>query len=303
VAEIASSGRIGIVTVLFNGEDVLDDFFASLARQHHQDFRLYVIDNSPSPSGLEKARRLAAQHGIAAEFVFNDANLGVAKGNNQGIVAALRDGCRYVLLSNNDIDFPPDTLSLLLAQMALGEVAATPKIMYHGTNDLVWFAGGRIDAWTMRTPHIGMRCADHGQFDQPGYTEYAPTCFMLLDPVVFERIGLMDERYFVYYDDTDFVWRMSRAGLRIRYVPDAVVQHKVSTSTGGERSAFSVYYTNRNRIYFIRKNLRGLQRACALGYMLLTRLVNSPRMPRPISRRLWAGVKDGLRLPLSPDAR
>jgi GT2 family glycosyltransferase len=304
VAETNSPAQlIGIVTVLYNSEDVLDDFFASLARQDQRDFKLYVIDNSATTAGIDKARRLADLHRIESETVFNAANVGVAKGNNQGIRMALRDGCKYVLLANNDTDFAADTLSILLAQMNGGELAATPKILYHGPGELVWYAGGRIDAWTMRVPHIGMRSADRGQFDAACYTPYAPTCFMMLSAIVFDRIGLMDETYFVYYDDTDFVWRMTRAGLRIRYVPAAVVLHKVSTSTGGERSPFSLYYTNRNRIYFIRKNLRGVQKAFAMGYMLLTRLVNAARLPKPLASRLWAGVSDGLRLPIRSDGR
>ena len=79
------------------------------------------------------------------------------------------------------------------------------------------------------------------------------------------------------------------------------MQHKVSTSTGGDRSPFTLYYTSRNRIFFIRKNLRGLQRAVALTYVLGTRLINAARLPKPLSSRLWAGVLDGFRLPVESD--
>lgn len=298
----SSVGRVGIVTVLYGSEDVVADFFASLALQQDTPFKLYVIDNSPQPATLDHCRALATRYGIDAEFVFNNANLGVAAGNNQGIAMARRDGCRYVLLANNDTEFAAGTLSALLRPLLAGESVATPKILYHGPERLVWYAGGRIDAWTMRTPHIGMHRVDAGQFDAPCHTPYAPTCFLLLDVAVFERIGVMDERYFVYYDDTDFVWRVTHAGWRIRYVPDAMVQHKVSTSTGGERSPFTLYYTNRNRIYFIRKNFTGVRRVIALGYVLLTRLLNAARLSKPQAGRLWAGVKDGLRLSVDPDA-
>jgi GT2 family glycosyltransferase len=296
------NNTIGIVTVLYDSEDVVDDFFISLARQTDVAFRLYVVDNSATQTALDRCRALARDHVITAEFVFNNANVGVAKGNNQGIAMARRDGCRYVLLANNDTEFAAGTLSALLRPLLDGESVATPKILYHGPERLVWYAGGRIDAWTMRTPHIGMHDVDAGQFDAPCHTDYAPTCFLLLDVAVFERIGVMDERYFVYYDDTDFVWRLTHAGWRIRYVPDAMVQHKVSSSTGGECSPFTLYYTNRNRIYFIRKNFIGVHKAIALGYVLLTRLLNAARLSKPQAGRLWAGVKDGLRLSVGRDA-
>jgi GT2 family glycosyltransferase len=289
---------VGIVTVLYNSDAVLPDFFASLARQQDVALKLYVIDNSPTPSGLEICRALAAELDIEAELVFNNHNCGVAKGNNQGIELALRDGCRWVLLSNNDVDFAAGTIGMLLEPARAGETAVTPKILYHGPGQLVWYAGGKIDPWRMLTSHTGMRCVDNGQFETAAFTNYAPTCFMLLDSSVFARVGLMDERYFVYYDDSDFVWRMNHAGLRIRYVPQAVVHHKVSTSTGGDRSPFTLYYTSRNRIFFIRKNLRGLQRAVALAYVLTTRAINAARLPQPLAGRIWAGMMDGIRLPI-----
>jgi hypothetical protein len=108
----------------------------------------------------------------------------------------------------------------------------------------------------------------------------------------------MDEQYFVYYDDTDFVWRLAQLGIRIRFVAAAVVLHKVSSSTGGGDSPFSVYYTNRNRVYFARKNLRGLQRLTALSYILIGRLARLGRLERSIAARGWLGVKHGFQLPL-----
>jgi GT2 family glycosyltransferase len=293
---------IGIVTVLFRSADVVDDFFASLAAQNDVVFKVYVVDNSPDRATLDRCRALATLHRIEAEFVFNDANLGVAKGNNQGIRLAVRDGCRRILLANNDTVFGAGTISALLRAMGDGDSVIVPKILYHGPGRLIWFAGGRIYSWTMRTPHLGMRAVDVGQFDRPGYTEYAPTCFMLIDASLFDRVGLMDERYFVYYDDTDFVWRLGQAGVRIRFAPEATVIHKVSSSTGGSESPFAVYYTNRNRIYFIRKNLKGLRRLCAFGYVLLTRLAYALLLPRELAARLWSGVRDGFRMPVSGDA-
>ncbi len=295
---------IGIVTVLYNSDEVLPDFFRSLAAQEDVRYRLYVIDNGTTDSGTRLSRELARQHGLDAVCVFNDANGGVAKGNNQGIELALADGCSHVLLANNDTAFEASTIRTLMSAMnERGDQAATPKIMYHGEPDLIWYAGGHINGWTMRSPHYGIRQQDHGQFDSQQYVGYAPTCFMLLDRRVFDVVGIMDERYFVYSDDTDFVWRMNRHKIRIRYVPEAVVLHKVSTSTGGERSPFTVYYANRNRIFFLRKNLRGLQRWFAIAYVLSTRIPRLSTLPWSSAKRGWRGVFDGLRMPTGGGGR
>lgn len=97
-----ADGTIGVVTVLFGGDDVIDDFFASLALQTDVALKVYVIDNNPTPALTDRCRELAAGHGLDAECVFVGENVGVARGNNIGIEHALRDGCRWVLLANND---------------------------------------------------------------------------------------------------------------------------------------------------------------------------------------------------------
>ncbi|MBC2769843.1 glycosyltransferase family 2 protein [Pusillimonas minor] len=295
-----STPLLGIVTVLYNSDDVLPGFFESLeAQEKPNNFRLYVIDNSTQDSGCRLSETLASRHNIDTQVHFNNANVGVAKGNNQGIELALADGCKQVLLANNDTEFGPDTLRLLQKALADGsERAATPKIMYHDKPVRLWYGGGHINPWTMRTPHYGIGQIDLGQCDTVKHVGYAPTCFMLLDATVLQTVGRMDEQYFVYYDDTDFVWRMTSSGIRISYVSNAVVLHKVSSLTGGGHSPFSVYYTNRNRIYFIRKNLRGFQKAFALCYVLLTRLPQLGRMPLALASRGWQGVKDGFKMPV-----
>lgn len=102
--------RIGIVTVLYNSENVLEDFFRTLDRQTYRDFSLYVIDNHSPDNSLDRARELAATVRFRTEIIAEPENWGVAKGNNIGIVRALAEGCEYVLLSNNDIVLEPDTL-------------------------------------------------------------------------------------------------------------------------------------------------------------------------------------------------
>ena len=70
----------------------------------------------------------------------------------------------------------------------------------------------------------------------------------------FERIGFFDENYFVYFEDTDYFIRMKRAGLRLLYAPTISIAHKVSLSTGGPQSDFSIRYYQRNQIYLLRQH-------------------------------------------------
>lgn len=288
---------VGVVTVLYQSDDVLEDFFASLELQDDVTLKLYVIDNSATDSGSVAARELAARAGIDAQIVFNNANAGVARGNNQGIAMALADGCEYVLLANNDVEFRDRaTIANLVAPIAAGEtLASIPKIFYYGTNR-IWCAGGWFSPFKAITTHVGDGDEDQGQFDRTTFTEYAPTCFMLLHKSVFDRVGMMDEKYFVYYDDADFVWRMNRADIHLLYVPASQVAHKVSFSTGGGESPFSLFYCTRNRIYFSRKNLGFPRSLIAEGYSMLAMLVKYPRFTAAGRKSVRRGIVAGIRM-------
>lgn len=287
--------KVGLVTVLYNSADVLPDFFESLAKQDYSDYWLYVVDNSPDDKSLRVAESLSKQYGIAnISFICNADNLGVATGNNQGIKLSLETGCEYVLLLNNDIVF---TDPLLLSRMIAfaddnEEAMVVPKIYFHDTG-LIWCAGGSFNYWKGTTKHHGEGKPNGVEFDTSAYTDYAPTCFMLIRCVVFEKIGLMDEKYFVYYDDADFVWRANAAGFKLKYWARGEVWHKVSSSTGGSESTFTIYFGTRNRIYFVRKQLHGLQKIGTIFFLVSTRFIKAFRYNSLQRDKLWQGFKEG----------
>src|ERR1700744_3592246 len=120
---------------------------------------------------------------------------------------------------------------------------------------------------------------------------------MLVSKKVFDTIGLMDEKYFVYVDDNDFTYRASRAGFRIYFFPNLEIFHKVSVSTGGGESTFSVYHLNRNRLYFIRKNFTFPMKQIALIWALTTKGIQYFTSYRGDRRKALAkATKDGLKM-------
>jgi GT2 family glycosyltransferase len=288
---------LGMVTVLYQGMENLPGFFESLAAQTYKNTRLYLIDNSPGEDILQEAKRLMTLHGIGpVTFHRNDQNEGAARGNNQGIELALADGCEYLLLFNNDIEFPADTIRSTIAHaVTAGENLVAPKIYFAGTN-LLWMAGGRMLDNRGINSHRGIRQEDTGQFDQIEYVGYAPTTFLLFRREVFDTVGRIDESYFAYFEDTDFVVRALRMGYKISYFPHAVVHHKVSSTTGGKESLFSIYYLNRNRIYFIRKHYRGLQKLRALVNVAREKWPWYRKSGKEQRRRFRTAIWDGFRV-------
>jgi GT2 family glycosyltransferase len=250
-----SSGMIGVVTVTYNSGAVIRDFMESLLRQSFRNFLLYVVDNSSSDDTLAL---LAEYSDPRAVIIRNPTNVGVAEGNNLGIRAALGDGCTSVLLLNNDTIFGPDLITRL--HEGLGKYRCdmiVPKILYLDPADRIWSAGGAFSRLRGRSRHLGFGKKDDGRFDQPREVEYSPTCCMLVKKEVFERIGIMDPKYFLYFDDADFCIRAHRAGVRLVYSPDTKLSHKVS-SIIGHRSDISVRYVTRNHVYYVLKHFRFL---------------------------------------------
>lgn len=289
--------KIGIVTVLYNSESVLEDFFNTLNEQTYKNFVLYVIDNKSTDNSLAAARSLSEEVFFKTVFFAEPKNWGVAKGNNIGIIRALADGCDYVLLSNNDIVLEPNTIQGLVADSIENNTdISVPKILYYGS-DLIWQAGGRFVYCKGSTCHIGNRKKDEGQFDTPARVSYASTCFMLIKRNVFGDIGFMDEHYFVYYDDTDFMWRAVNRRKKIMYLPDSRIWHKESVSTGGQMSDFTLYYMARNEVYFALKNFGFVHRGIVILYNMLHDLFRKPfSLTTEQRKKVWNGRRDGRKL-------
>lgn len=188
--------------------------------------------------------------------MLNDTNLGFAGGNNAGMAIAKGD---YFLIINNDTEVTENLLESLLEPFkdkSIGVVS--PKIKYFFHPDIIQYAGfTEINPITGRNKTIGDKEKDLGQHDAPYFTSYAHGAAMFLKKEVVEKTGMFAEVFFLYYEELDWSARIQRAGYRIYYQPEAVVFHKESMSTG-KNSTLKTYYLTRNRILFLRRNIKGL---------------------------------------------
>ncbi len=247
---MALKPKIGVVTVTYNSGGVLLSFLKCVLQQTLSDFVLFAIDNASSDDTLQILKDCGDER---LRIINNLDNRGVAEANNQGICAALAEGCSSVLLLNNDTEFDTALFSLLNEGLHTHDAAMIcPKMMYFDEPERIWAAGGKFQPmFGYRTVHLGADQIDAGQHNRPIPVTYAPTCCVLVKMEVFERVGLMDERYFVYVDDVDFMYRAMKRGIKLMYIPEATLMHKVGRLTGGLDSAFSHRYCTRNRVYFM----------------------------------------------------
>lgn len=280
--------KIGIVSVMYNSQSVLEDFFNTLNSQTYTDFKLYLIDNASPDSSLSTAEAFAKKSRFETVLIREPENWGAAKGNNIGIVRALEDGCEYILLSNNDILLQPTTIEeLYKGALHRNLDMAVPKIFYYDQPQLIWSFGGRFHPFKGTTDQFGMMQKDSDDFSKDIICEYSPTTFMLIKADVFKKTGLLDEKYFIYYEDTDFVWRAVKChGLCLGTVGNSKMWHKESVCTGGYLRDTGIYYLNRNKRYFVGKNYKGFRKYISLAYITLYRNIIYPIK--------WGKEKQGL---------
>ena len=255
-----SGDTVFIILVNYNGWKVTAECLDSLKRMNCRDYAAVVVDNCSTDDSAERLE--AAYAGDPQVTVIrSEANRGFAGGTNLGIRHALGRGAGWIMLLNNDTEAEADFLDRMMAQADRESIFA-PRINYWSDRTTPWYCAGRIDRNT--------GIVKNGDPAKGGEVSFASGCCMLFSAEVFRRIGEFDEDYFMYYEDVDYCLRAAAAGVRIVYVPEAVIYHKVGSTTGGEQSKLSIYYNNRNRFIVIRRYRFGVR--CVI-YTAVTRVM------------------------------
>jgi GT2 family glycosyltransferase len=246
--------RVAVVVLNWNGRADTLDCLASLRSIDYRNFGVIVVDNGSSDGSVGAIR---ASHPWA-EVIETGANLGFAGGNNVGIERALEQGADYLLLLNNDTIVDSGVLRALLGAAALHPAAGafSPKIYFHADPGRIWYAGTRWDPGTARFVHVGWGRLDEGdEFRQMGETAYASGCALFAPASAFRQIGLLDEQFFLMFEETDWCFRARKAGRPSIFVPAARVWHKVSASIGGYDSPLARYFLSRNGLLWAMRHL------------------------------------------------
>jgi len=247
---------IAVVIVNWNGRSLLDSCLGSILEQSPPPERIFLVDNGSTDGSAEHVRSAWP----AVSVLESGSNLGFAGGNNVGIRTALTAGADLILLLNNDAQLLPGALEALVSALERGGPrvsAAAPKILYRSAPHIIWAAGGRFDWWRGVVVDRGSNQRDAGQYDRPEEVPSATACCLLVRSEVFREIGLLDQDYFMYFEDADFSARLNRASHTISYQPQARVLHDVFGSSGGvpgRPSPLALYYSTRNRSLFIARH-------------------------------------------------
>ena len=253
--------KVSIITINYNG---LEDTCALIETiPFNENMEVIVVDNA---SKNQEAETIAQRYPQVL-VIKSEQNLGFAGGNNLGIQAAQG---RYIFLINNDTIFKEFNIQALIDRLessqAIGIVC--PKIRFAWDNNPIQFAGySKLSRITVRNHAIGFNEEDHGQYDTAHPTPYAHGAAMLIRRDAVDKVDLMPECYFLYYEEIDWSMMFTRAGYQIWYEPKCTIFHKESQTTG-QHSPLRTYYLTRNRLMLVQRNPLEFYKTLAYIYLI-----------------------------------
>jgi len=242
---------VSIVTVNFNQPGVTLDFLKSI-KEHtiFDQIELILVDNGSKEDHCDAY--LEMYPGLI--YIRSEKNLGFAGGNNLGIKVATGD---YLLMLNNDTEITENLIEVLLDEFEQKpEIGLlSPLILYFEEPEVVQYAGYTpMNYLTCRNQTIGHMEEDKGQYNNESReTGYCHGAAMMCRRNDLNRVGLMAEQFFLYYEELDWCEKFKRAGQKIWFTGRTKIYHKESMSVGKE-SSIKTYFMTRNRLLFIRRN-------------------------------------------------
>lgn len=241
---------------------------------------IIVVDNNSPDESVEKIR---SKH-PDIELIESQKNLGFSGGNNLGIKSALAQGAEVVHILNNDtlVDKKAFTKGYNFVKgknrISGAKIYYAKGFEYHdeqkGEGDILWYAGGYMDWDSVIARHYGVDEKDEGQHDEVKEVDFITGCYMAVPAEVFEKVGLLDEKFFLYLEDLDYTLKAREKNIETLYNPEIIIYHR-NSSTTKTGSPLVDYYLTRNR-FLIGKRYGGLRTLAALIKEALIRNWDSP---------------------------
>lgn len=235
---------VGIVLLNWNGWRDTVECLESLEKLSYRNFRVIVVDNGSADNSVSKIRDLFP----AATVIETQKNLGFAGGCNVGIRHVLENGAAYVWLLNNDTTVDAEALGAMV-EMAdrnpkLGGVGSAIYSKAEADRLLAW-GGGYINFWLGRSRHFLGSVPDDK-------IEFLTGASLLLRRAALESVGLLDEGFFMYWEDGDYCFRLRQAGWNLAVAGDSLVWHKEQGSVGKKSVLLDAHFNRSAKRFFAR---------------------------------------------------
>lgn len=264
--------KISVILVNYNGREYNDKCITSILDSSiSRQLQIVIVDNASTDDSWKELEDKWGNDCRIHRIPLND-NYGFSRANNVGIQWSISQGIECFLLLNNDTEIKEDAIERMFIWQKSHPGIVIPKIRYADRKDILWCAGGNLTPIIRKPIQRGFNECDVGQYDKSGKSLLANGCAMLLTREIINRTGLLDERFFLYYEDTEYSLRAMKNDIDIWYCAEAVVYHKVNGSTKGNENPANAYYIARNWLLCSQQHLGG-RRFLFYLYFLLNRLV------------------------------
>jgi len=274
---------VGCVIINWNG---WRDTVACLAALRSIDYsRLFVVvvDNG---SDDDSVTRIQAAY-PAIHMLQTGKNLGFAGGNNAGIREVLRQGVEYVWLLNNDTQPQPGALrELVRTAEAKSKLGAVGSVLHYASSPgtVQAWGGGWVNLWTGYSSHATTHPGSRRRLD------FLTAASLLVRSKALQDVGLMDDRFFLYWEDAELCFRLRRHGWSLGVAPLAIVLHNLNASTRRSTTPIDRYYTSSAMRFLSQYSPVPL---LAASVFLSRRLLNRAVTGRVKAiRNVWQGVND-----------
>jgi GT2 family glycosyltransferase len=262
---------VSLISVNYNQSGVTFDYIDSIKKISYPNVEIIIVDNA-SPNDNPD---LIKERYPEIILIKSNKNLGFAGGNNLGIINSKG---KYLLFINNDTEVDPDFLQPLVNAFendpSLGMVS--PKIIFHHSKNekIMQYAGGSKINYNKGTgKFFGYGEIDNGQY-KTNFTNLIHGAAVMVPRKLMRKVGVWPDIYFLYYEEIDWSENFKKAGYRLKFISESIIYHKESVSIG-KFTPNRIYYMNRNRQLFIRRNATTSKKIISILYFYLTSLPKS----------------------------
>lgn len=270
---------LGIITVVTNEKQNLDEFYLSLAKQAYKDFTLYFVDNNSTDGSIEYFKKLNAAGKIKTEYIKLNYNSGFSGGCNTGAEKAIGDGSKYLFFSNNDLVYDSKAMEKLIAVLEADPkvVCAGPVLFKHSKNspNEIQEFGGKVNfrRGTLEKYYTNQNINDVS-LPEILETDFVGGGVCMIKADVFKKTGLFENSYFAYFDEIDLAYRLKVIhNYKMAVTSEAKIWHDHNWSKKNNQSYYFEYYlSERNKFLYYKK----YKKYSSLVLMVIIDLVKFP---------------------------
>lgn len=250
----SSAPLVAIVILNWNGASDTIESLNSLSSLTYPNFHVVLVDNGSSDDSVARLR--AHETTYPLQFIETGVNLGYAGGNNAGIRKAIEQSADFILVLNNDTVVAPDVLERLLDAAKENKAAGvfSARVFYYDDPERVWFDRAHWSPRTLSLEWPGQGSLEAELQATPLESDYASGAALFFRTEVAREIGLLDEDFFLVWEEVDWCFRARKSGWKVISVPRAKVWHKIGVSFGSESSPLRTYFSTRNRLLWFARH-------------------------------------------------